>query len=95
MSGSHPGDTATVIEVGSSTSSEKFLDPNNNRVGFMVFNDSTSILYIKYGEDAASDSYTVKVAAGGYFENSFPSYRGPVYGVWSAENGHAYVTEIS
>jgi hypothetical protein len=90
-----PPSKATVSRVASSIASVLLLAANPDRKGFKIFNDSTAILYFKYGEDAASNDFTVKLTAGSYFENALPVYTGAIEGVWAAENGAAQVTELS
>lgn len=87
------GANATLANVASSASSVTLREANLGRLGFSVFNDSTQVLYIKYGSSASSTSYTVQVAAGGYFEAPAPCYRGIITGVWASANGNARVTE--
>jgi hypothetical protein len=95
MNGERPGDYATVTQVASSATSVTLLEGHAGRTGFTVFNDSTAALYVKFGEGAASDSFTVKVGAGGYYEHAFPSYKGIVSGAWAEVNGFGLITEIS
>ena len=61
--------------------------------GFMIFNDSTSILYLKYGAGASSTSFTTKVLAGGFYTDS--AYVGAVNGCWASVNGSVKITELS
>jgi hypothetical protein len=76
--------TNVTIIPADSTGSE----PN----GRMVFNDSTAILYLKFGAGASVSSYTVQIAAGGLYEFPLPVYGGQVDGIWASANGNARVT---
>lgn len=87
--------TARVSSVASSTTSTKLADARYNRSGLSIFNDSTAILYVKFGEAASSTSFTVKLIAGAFYEAPFPCYQGDVFGIWDAANGYARVTEVS
>lgn len=60
--------------------------------GRAVYNDSTAVLYLKFGATASTSSYTVQIAAGGYFEFPQPCYGGQVDGIWAAANGNARLT---
>jgi hypothetical protein len=60
----------------------------------VIFNDSTQVLYIKFGATASATSYTVQVAAGGYYELPMPVYTGIIDGIWASANGNARVTEM-
>lgn len=87
-------DNATVTRVTSSATSVALKAGGNGRRSLAVFNESTSILYVKHGGASASATdYTVQVAAGGYYEVPQPVFRGAVWGIWSAANGFAQVTE--
>lgn len=82
-------------QVASATTLTSLLAENTNRAQWCVFNDSTAVLYLKYGATVSSTDYTVKIAAGGFYEAPFPCYTGAVAGVWASANGYAYVTEVS
>ena len=60
--------TATLSNVSGSTSSVSLLGSNANRLGATFFNDSTAILYLKFGTTASSTSYTVQLPANAYYE---------------------------
>ncbi len=89
--------TSALTSVGSnSSSSVTVLALNASRKGAMVFNDSTAILYLKFGATASTTSFTVQIPANGYYELPGPSiYTGVLDGIWSATNGNARVTEIT
>ena len=89
--------TSTLTNVASSASSVSILASNTSAKGRFIFNDSTAILYLKFGTTASTTSYTVQIAPNGYYE--FPAnpslYNGACDGIWSAANGSARVTELS
>jgi len=83
--------SATLSNVSSSTSSVQLLASNAARKGAMLYNDSTSVLYIKLGTTASTTSFTVLLAARDYYE--VPTwYTGRVDGIWQSANGSARVT---
>jgi hypothetical protein len=90
--------TSTVTGVASSAASQTILAANAARLGAMIINSSTSILYLKFAATAASiasGGYTVQVPiSGGLFEVPF-GYTGQITGIWAAANGFANVTELS
>lgn len=88
-------DTATTTNVASSASSVTLLAANTSRRGATIFNDSTAVLYVKFGTTASTSSFTYKVAAGGTLELPVPIYRGRIDGIWSAANGNARITEMT
>lgn len=88
--------TSAVTSVASSASSVTILASNASRLGAMVFNDSAQILYLKMGATASTSSYTVQIAAGGYYELPGPSmYTGIIDGIWASADGNARITELS
>jgi hypothetical protein len=92
----NPATTAVKTNVTSVTTSTTILAANANRRGAIVFNDSTSILYISYGTSTTSaTSFSVRVAAGAVYLLDVPLYNGAMTGMWSAVNGAARVTDIS
>jgi hypothetical protein len=90
--------TANVTGVASSASSQTILASNAARLGAIIVNSSTAILYLKYSSGAASNAsagYTVSVAiSGGVHEVPF-GYTGAITGIWASANGFANVTELS
>lgn len=86
-------DNATVTRVASSATSVTLKAGGNGRRSLAIFNESTSILYVKHGTTASITDYTVQIAAGGYYESPQPCYRGRIDGIWAAANGFAQVTE--
>lgn len=86
--------TATLTNVTSAATSTSLLASNSAAHARMVFNDSTAILYLKFGTTASATSYTVQIPPGGYYEFPQPLYKGAVDGIWSAANGAARLTEM-
>ena len=93
LGGMAVADSASLVNVGSSTSSVTLASANAGRNGLVIVNDSTAVLYVKYGSTASSSSYTYKLGAGDIFEMSIV-YTGIVTGIWASVNGNARVTEI-
>lgn len=87
--------TATLSNVNDSASSVTLVAASA-RKGLIVYNDSTSDLYLKYGATASATSFTVKILAGGYWEMPQPMYVGLVAGIWSSDaSGAARLTELT
>jgi hypothetical protein len=92
----NPATSAVKTNVTSVTTSVTILAANANRRGAIIFNDSTSLLYISYGTGTTSTtSFSVRVAAGAVYLLDVPLYNGAMTGTWSAVNGAARVTDIS
>lgn len=88
--------TATLSNVASSASSVTLLSSNANRLNATIFNDSTQVLYVKFGATASATSYTVQIAANGYYELPVSNiYTGIIDGIWASANGNARVTELT
>jgi hypothetical protein len=86
--------TGTLANVASSASSVTLLASNASRLGATIHNDSTQILYVKFGTTASATSYTVKMVADAYYECPF-GYTGRIDGIWASANGNARVTELT
>lgn len=87
--------TATVAQIASSVASVTLLAANANRLGAIIVNDSTQILFLKFGTTASSTSYSAPVAISkGTFEVPF-GYTGIITGSWVSANGFAYCTELT
>lgn len=86
--------TTAVTSVAASGSNVTLLASNANRMGFAVFNDSSVNLFLKCGATASTSSFTVKMAAGSYYEVPF-KYSGIVDGIWDSATGNARITEYS
>lgn len=87
--------TATLTNVASSATNVTLLSSNTAAKSRVVFNESTQILYLKYGVTASATSYTVQVGANAYFEFPQPTYYGQVDGLWASANGNARITEVA
>lgn len=88
--------TSTLSNVSASASNVTLLSSNSSRKGATIFNDSSSALYVKFGTTSSTTSFTVKIAAGGYFEIPGPTvYTGILDGIWDSASGAARVTEIT
>lgn len=85
------GTTTTVAAVSADTI---LCSQNINRLGLTVFNNSTSVLYLKLGTGASPTSFTTKMGADDYYELPF-HYIGTVHGYWASPTGDAQVTELT
>lgn len=97
-----PAATSTLANVAGSASSVTLIALNTNRLGAVVVNDSTAILYIKFGSTASATSYTYMLAGsvGGVASVwEMPSwsarYTGIITGIWASATGNARVTELT
>lgn len=84
--GSGTGD-ASVTSVGDSASSVELLAANSDRAGFIIFNDSTAIAYVKFGTTASTSSFTIRLTPYASYVSDFPIYRGKVDAIWASDAG--------
>lgn len=92
----YPG-TATTSSVADSASNVTILAANTGRIGASIFNDSSALLYLKYGATAAtSTDYTVRLYPNSYHE-VYGGYTGTLTGIWDSDpgDGAARVTELT
>ena len=83
---------ATLSNVASSAASVPLIAAGVGAHGRIVYNDSTAVLYLKYGATASVTSYTVQVPAQGTFVFPEPLYVGEVDGIWASAAGNARIT---
>jgi hypothetical protein len=93
-------DSATLANVASSATNVTLLASNASRRGVIIQNESTAVLYVKFGATATTSSYTVAIPAtvsgiGGYWEMPSPIYTGIIDGIWASANGNARITELA
>ena len=86
------GSTGVSFSVNSSVSSVQLLLGSSLRVEGIIQNDSTSILYIKFGTSASSSSFTISLDP--QEAVVIDNYKGDVHGAWSSVNGSAKVTFV-
>ena len=89
--------TATLSNVASSATSVTLLAANVNRLGVVIENESTAVLYVKFGATASATSYTYLVAANTRLDTRSAriEYTGIIDGIWAAANGNARITELT
>lgn len=86
--------TATLSNVSWSDSSVTILASNSSRKWASIYNDSSSVLYIKFWTTASTTSYTAYLVAGAYYEVPF-NYTGIITWIWVSATGTARITEIT
>jgi hypothetical protein len=85
--------TATLSNVSSSAASVTLIAANANRKGLLIVNDSTKMLFAKFGATASATSYSVPIGPGALYTMDAPIYQGQIDGIWAAANGAARITE--
>lgn len=85
----------TLTNVSDSNLNQTLLEANPDRRGVILHNNSTEILYLKYGDTASSTSYTYKINPNAHWEMPFPIYTGRIDGIWASNGtGAARITEL-
>lgn len=91
--------TATLSNVAGSATSVTLLAANTARIGATITNDSSALLYIKFGTTASTTSYTVVLAGAASAPFSYyevpAGYTGRIDGIWASAAGNARVTELT
>lgn len=89
--------TGTQSSVNDSASSVTLLALNASRKGFIIFNDSTEILYVKFGATATTSDFAAKLQPGDYYEPPAGfAYTGRIDGIWANNaSGAARITEFT
>jgi hypothetical protein len=86
--------TSTMANVNDSATSVTLQASNANRLALIVVNDSTEILYVKYGSTASTTSFTHKLHPNESIREDL--YTGIVTGIWAADaSGAARMTELT
>jgi hypothetical protein len=84
-----------ITKIDASITSVTLLVANDNRRMATIYNNSTSALCIKYGEEASLTSFSLKINSGDYLELPPPCYTGNIDAFWEVADGNAMITEIT
>ena len=84
--------TAVSTNVASSATNVTLFSASSTDRGRSIFNDSTAVLYIKFGATASTTSFKTQISAGALFEFPQPLYAGQVDGIWASASGFARLT---
>ena len=85
--------TSSVNAVSTSGTSATLASASSGRLRIVIVNDSSAILYVKYGTTASSIDWTVKLAPDSTLDED--AYTGRIDAVLSTGTGTARVTELS
>jgi hypothetical protein len=86
--------TATISTQADAATSATLKASNANRLGIVIVNDSTAVLYVKYGATASATDYTYKLSAGESLREEL--YTGIIDGIWASDaSGSARITELT
>lgn len=89
--------TSTASNVAGSATSVTVLSANASRIGGSISNDSSAVLYLKFGTTASTTSYKVTLAGAASAPFSYyeipAGYTGRIDGIWASATGNARVAE--
>ena len=88
---------ATRSSVNAVATNTQLVAANSARLGVGIFNDADVDLYLAFGSSAATTSnFTIKMAAGGFYEVPDVWAGLEIRGVWAASpTGAARITEVA
>lgn len=86
--------TPAVSSVAGSATAVNLFLANTAAKQRIIHNDSTAILYVKFGAAATVTDYTVRISSQNMFIFPLPLYVGLVTGIWQAATGDARLTEV-
>lgn len=88
--------TATLSSVNDSASSVSLLAANSGRKGFVIYNDSTEILYVAFSATATTSAFTYRLVPTATLEcYGEKNYTGAISGIWASNaSGAARITEL-
>lgn len=92
VTGEKMGTTGTATNVSVAASSTTLASSSTSRRGMIVHNDSSQVLYLKYGTSASATSYAYKIEPGVHWHMPMPLYSGTVTGIAGAATGTWRVT---
>lgn len=84
---------ATLANVSSSATAVALFAASGSARVRTVFNDSSSAMYAAFSGTASTSNFTVKIAAGGYYEFPMPCFGGSISAIWDTANGAARTTQ--
>lgn len=84
--------TPTLTNVSASASSVTLLSANTASKQRVMFNDSASTCFVKFGTTASSTSFTYRLLPYATLETT---YAGRIDGIWLAATGSMRVTEVT
>ena len=85
---------AAITTQADQNTNATLIAANAKRRRVIIVNDSTEILYVKYGATATTDDWTRRLQAGEEMQEDV--YTGQIDGIWAANaSGKARVTEIT
>lgn len=86
--------TGTITSVANAITSTTLLSANTARRGFIVFNDSLTIVFLAFSATASATAFSVKMQPGSEYEPGI-DYTGVISSIASAAQGNMRITEFT
>lgn len=90
-----PATAATPTSITAATTSTQIVAANTNRRSVVLYNNSTSDCYVKYGTAAANTSFTFYLPSMGTTTIGGDEWAGVIHAIWISANGNMMVTETT
>lgn len=89
-----PRTASPTLQVNSSTTSVTIAAANTARKGISIYNNSTAALYLSYASPATANNAFMAMQPGSLLMlDQQLMVTGAIYGLWTAQNGAAHVTQ--
>lgn len=91
-----PRTSSPTVQVNSSTTSVTIAAANTARKGISIYNNSTAALFLSYANPATSANAFMQMAPGSLLMlDQQLIVTNAIYGIWTAANGAAQITQYS
>lgn len=77
---------ASLTNISGTTGSVLVAATDGNRRMMLAVNDSTAVLYLRYGVTAGTQTYSIRIPSLGYWEMPLPIWQGEIDAIWDSVN---------
>lgn len=84
-----------LVSISASTDPILLLPANDNRKALSIYNDSSDVLWIKFGSGITSSFYNFEMPKKSLWESEFYTFNGEIWGLWPTASGSALISELS
>ena len=97
VSNNRSGSTTALSATPATISPVTLLAADTRRIAFIITNNASTDLHVRFGPGATAALHTVTISVSGYYETPKFYYSGIVTGVWKGPSptGQALMTEIT
>ena len=97
LAGEDESSTTTLTQVADNAASVTLLSANQDRIGCVIVNTSSAILYVAFAATATTSAFTYKMNPQSTLElYGEKNHKGVISGIWNSDpnTGSAVITEI-